>query len=163
MHLYITKDQQAYVYYTKLLLTKTGQYIDFDGHILNDCIYGTLVKNINLGFGSTAPANFNGVILTNSEGVNYLYPELSNAYRVEIAKGKNATAYIQPDESINVYINNDCTVTKYVLRKNAEAVYELSQSETTQYNGYTRIEECYDNKVFAYKYDTVIQKDISEL
>lgn len=162
-HLFIDTQNTAKIAFTKLFGMKTDTTVVLNGENVQDCIYGTLVKNNNLNFGNSAPTPINGMVLTTSDGTNWFYPAEASSYRVEIAKGKNATAYLQADNTINVYINQGINVCRYVLAKNAEGNYALDDTKTTTYYGYTRIEEAFDDMVFAYKYDKVFHKSLSLL
>jgi hypothetical protein len=46
-------------------------------------------------------------VALNEDGYFYLLPQKSLSYVVKIARGKSATAYLQTDGSINVYIKKD--------------------------------------------------------
>ncbi|MBO5885061.1 MAG: hypothetical protein J6Q51_04620 [Clostridia bacterium] len=161
--LFIDTDTAVHIIYSKLFGMKTDTPVKLNGEAVTNCIYGTLVKNNNLNFGDSVPSQIAGLVLTTTDGINYFYPSEASTYNIELAKGKNATAYLQPDESINVYINQGTTVCKFVLCKNADGVYEINDTQTTTYYGYTRIEEAYNDMVFAYKYDKLLYKHFSEL
>ena len=82
--------------------------------------------------------------------MNVYFPEFDNTYYVEIGKGKNVSAYLQEDGSINVYINRYCDVYKYVIRKNFDGIFEVSNIVTC-IKGITRYEELYDGQALIYK------------
>ena len=80
------------------------------------------------------------------------YPQYNSSYKVDIAKGFDATAYYQrSDNTINVYINRDNNVYKYVLQKNSQTnQYEVG-SQVTTFENISRYEELYDGKYIVYR------------
>ncbi len=124
--------------------------IKYNGENLTKQWYSvTTVKNNNAKIGDTN-TTFNGAILWRKDGMNVFFPEFDNTYCVEIADGRNVTAFLQEDGSINVYINRLCNVYKYVLRKNIDGIYEVSNIVTC-IKGITRYEELYDGQVLIYE------------
>ena len=111
---------------------------------------GAVVRDINNKIGS--PSYFRGVIVWDLDTkMNVFLPSTSSTYTVNIADGKNVTAYYQTNGDINVYINRGINVYKYVLQKNLEtSQYELS-SQVTTIEGITRYEELYDGKYLVYR------------
>ena len=127
-----------------------SKIIKYNGERLYDHWYSvTTVKNNNAKIGDENIA-YNGMIAWRDDGMNVYFPEFDNTYYVEIGKGKNVSAYLQEDGSINVYINRYCDVYKYVIRKNFDGIFEVSNIVTC-IKGITRYEELYDGQALIYK------------
>lgn len=126
--------------------------ISYNGEKLYYTSYriGAVVRDINNKIGS--PSYFRGIIAWNKDTKkNVFFPSIISTYMVEIADGKNVTAYYQTNGNINVYINRGMNVYKYVLELNSETnQYELSSLVTT-IEGITRYEELYDGKYLVYR------------
>lgn len=126
--------------------------ISYNGEKLTYTNYrnGAVVRDINNKIGS--PSYFRGLITWNKDTKkNVFFPSTTSTYMVEIADGKNVTAYYQTNGNINVYINRGMNVYKYVLELNSETnQYELSSLVTT-IEGITRYEELYDGKYLVYR------------
>lgn len=126
--------------------------ISYNGEKLTYTNYrnGAVVRDINNKIGS--PSYFRGLIAWNKDTKkNVFFPSTTSTYMVEIADGKNVTAYYQTNGNINVYINRGMNVYKYVLELNSETnQYELSSLVTT-IEGITRYEELYDGKYLVYR------------
>lgn len=126
--------------------------ISYNGEKLTYTNYrnGAVVRDINNKIGS--PSYFRGLIAWNKDTKkNVFFPSTTSTYMVEIADGKNVTAYYQTNGNINVYINRGMNVYKYVLELNSEtSQYELSSLVTT-IEGITRYEELYDGKYLVYR------------
>lgn len=126
--------------------------ISYNGEKLYSTNYriGAVVRDINNKIGS--PSYFRGLIAWNKDTKkNVFFPSTTSTYMVEIADGKNVTAYYQTNGNINVYINRGMNVYKYVLELNSEtSQYELSSLVTT-IEGITRYEELYDGKYLVYR------------
>ncbi len=147
------------------LLGRGSMYkeIKYNNEQLNNEWYDVAtVKNNNAKIGDEN-TQFNGVILLRNDGKNVFFPSFDNTYYVEIAEGRNVSAYLQEDGSINVYINRLCNIYKYVLRKNLNGVFEVSNIVTC-IKGITRYEELYDGEVLAYEnsYFLLTTKDALE-
>ncbi len=137
-----------------------NKQIKYDGVKLQDQWYGVAtVKNNNAKIGD-ANTKYNGVVLRREDGMNIFFPEFDNTYFVEIGYGRNTSAYLQEDGSINVYINRLCNIYKYVLRKNLDGIFEVSNIVTC-IKGITRYEELYDGQVLTYSnfYFTLTTED----
>ena len=129
-----------------------GDAITLNGEQIYSSSYriGAVVRDINNKINS--PSYFRGVIVWDKDtNKNIFLPSISSSYSVEIAEGKNVTAYYQTNGDINVYINRGTNVYKYVLQKNSQNnQYELSQTITTL-EGITRYEELYDGNYLVYR------------
>ena len=127
-----------------------SKVIKYNGEYLVGQWFGVAtVKNNNAKIGDEN-ITYNGMIAWREDGMNVYFPEFDNTYCVEIAKGKNVSAYLQEDGSINVYMNRLCNVYKYVLRKNLDGIFEVSNIVTC-IKGITRYEELYDGQALIYK------------
>ena len=77
-----------------------------------------------------------------------MLPEQTLTYVVKIGFGNYASAYRQPDDSINVYITNAGKVTKYKLTKNSQNQYEITS--TSEISTTTRVYELLNNKILKF-------------
>ena len=129
----------------------TYNTVSFNSENLTNFYDVALVKQNNVLNGDVAP-NEPGFVAWRGDNMNVFYPNILNInYCVEIAPGRNATAYLQQDNSINVYINRGCNVYKYVLKINEETLqYEL-QNDMEIFKGITKYEELYDGKALVFK------------
>lgn len=119
---------------------------------LKDCFANRQVRNNRIRVGDSV-CSLSGNIITDLNGNVAYYPSENSTYKVDIAKGRNASAYLQSNGNINVYINRFCNVYKYVLQKNATTnQYEL-QGLAKVFQGITGYEELYDNKAVVYMFD----------
>lgn len=107
----------------------------------------TPIMNNNLGGETITFDTYLGCIGTRSDGMNIYYPARDSTYCVEIGKGRNCSAYYQPDGNINVYLNRFNNIEKYVLQKNAEDKYEIGARKTIA--GYTRYIEGLSGEAIA--------------
>lgn len=107
------------------------------------------VRNNNCVMGDTVDT-FHGYILSNKNMENYFYPDLDSTYFIELGVGLYPTAYYQPDGTINVYINKNCDVYKFILEKNEEGQYQLSPVKTLM-KGISGYEELYDGQALIWK------------
>ncbi len=113
---------------------------------------GALVRDNDVKIGDTS-VPYRGAILWDKDTcMNTFYPQYNSSYKVDIAKGFDATAYYQrSDNTINVYINRDNNVYKYVLQKNSQTnQYEVG-SQVTTFENISRYEELYDGKYIVYR------------
>ncbi len=108
-----------------------------------------VVKNNNLKIGDPVE-QYHGAVLTKKDATNVFFPDVHSTYCIDLGVGYNATAYLQPDETINIYINKDCDICKYILEKNEEGIYELSPVKVL-YKGMTKYEELYDGKALVWR------------
>lgn len=128
-----------------------------DGHWFYVCF----VKNNNLLIGSEY-TSFDGFVAWRDDDMNVFFPDIQSTYCVEIAPGKNATAYMQTNGNIYVYISRGCDTFRYELQKNLEGKYELSDVVKT-IKGVSRYEELYDDNVLAYQGPYFILTDKNSL
>lgn len=112
----------------------------------------TFVRDNSLGYASTC-GGVKGILVTDENTMITYYPCREATYKVDIAKGKNTTAYIQPNGNINVYISTNKVVKKYVLCLDPTTNKYQLQGETKEFVGITSYEELYDNKALVYTYD----------
>lgn len=88
--------------------------ITYNGSAITKCWYSNVVKDNNLVIGDT-PA-FRGFVAWDYESkTNYFYPALTSTYRVSLGAGRNATAYYQSNGDINIYLNREDKIYKFVL------------------------------------------------
>lgn len=137
------------------LFSSTGANVtifSLNGVEINSSNYkvGGVVRNNNNKIG--APSAYHGCVLTDCETMmNVYFPDVDSTYTLDIAKGRNVTAYYQPNGNINVYMNRGFNVYKYVLQKNTDTgKYEVS-NEVTTIEGITRYEELYDGSYLVYR------------
>ena len=121
--------------------------------MLTDYNYIYVVRDNNLKIGDTMPPFRGSVICRSSDNMFVYFPEKDSNYCVEIAKGKNATAYYQPDGSIFVYINRGHQVFKYKLQKNENEQYECIGA-TDVYDNIIKYEELYDGHALVKTIDS---------
>lgn len=81
------------------------------------------------------------------DGIFYYFCKKEPAKVYPIAKGENATAYMQTDESMYVYITNKNTVDKYLVG-NSSSAFAVTHIKT--YLDTNRIYETYNNKYFKH-------------
>lgn len=126
--------------------------LKFNNVKLKNCFANKLVRNNRVRVGDSV-CSLSGNIVTDVNGNVTYYPGKNSTYKIDIAKGRNASAYLQSNGNINVYINRFCNVYKYVLQKNTTTnQYEL-QGLAKVFQGITGYEELYDNKAVVYMFD----------
>lgn len=126
--------------------------LKFNNVKLKNCFANKLVRNNRVRVGDSV-CSLSGNIVTDINGNVTYYPSKNSTYKIDIAKGRNASAYLQSNGNINVYINRFCNVYKYVLQKNTTTnQYEL-QGLAKVFQGITGYEELYDNKAVVYMFD----------
>ena len=132
--------------------TDTANQLKLNDTKVQNVISASLVKDNSLGYSSTT-GGLKGIITIDNTAMVSYYPSRNSTYKVDIAKGKNATAYLQPNGNINVYISTNKVVKKYVLCLDPITNQYQLQGETNEFVGITSYEELYDNKALVYTYD----------
>lgn len=107
-----------------------------------------VVKENALMVGDTP--TFRGFVAMTQDLTQYFYPERESTYRVQIGKGKNATAYYQSDGTINIYLNVNNSIYKYVLAINQSTnQYEISGNPVFLTRA-KQVQELYDGYYLIY-------------
>lgn len=121
--------------------------------MLTNYYYIYVVRDNNLKIGDPQ-ATYRGAVLCRTLDNMFIYfPDNESEYCVEIAKGKNATAYYQPDGTIFVYINQGHKVFKYKLQKNDEGIYECIGA-IDSFDNIIKYEELYDGYALVQTIDS---------
>ena len=107
-----------------------------------------VVKENGLMVGDTP--TFRGFVAMTQDLTQYFYPERESTYRVQIGKGKNATAYYQSNGTINIYLNVNNSIYKYVLALNQSTnQYEISGNPVFVTRA-KQVQELYDGYYLIY-------------
>lgn len=155
----VSKKHCIYCYDLSMNATSL-KYLKFNGENLSNIWYDiTPVVRLDVKTGDNVYP-FYGVVCLREDQTQVFYPSKDSTYCIEIAKGKNATAYIQTDGTINVYINRYKCVYKYVLQKGISGEYEL-KDEITTYEGITLYQELLNSKALVKKNDAYQIIDIT--
>lgn len=127
------------------------EYFIYQGQPLTEQWYSICsVKNNNANTGDFHNRML-GFVAWRKDNMNVFFPSNDSSYCVEIAKGRNTTAYYQEDQSIHIYINRNCCVYRYTLNL-IDQEYKLSD-EVKEYKGITKYCELYDNYALIFKND----------
>lgn len=137
------------------VINSKGNYysITLNKVMLTDYHWISVVRDNNLKIGDAMPQYRGAIICRSSDNMFLYFPENESNYCVEIAKGKNSTAYYQPDGSIFVYINQGHQVLKYKLQKNEEDKYECIGAIDV-FNNIIKYEELYDGHALVQTIDS---------
>ncbi|MBE7082965.1 MAG: hypothetical protein E7378_04795 [Clostridiales bacterium] len=110
-------------------------------------VFCSCVYNNNLNSESqTKPHYHNPILARTKSGYMYFFYNSSSS-PVKIARGISATGFIQPDESINIYVFDGFNMLKYILTKNENNQFSVSYSSKTEFC--TSYYELYDNKALV--------------
>ncbi len=69
-------------------------------------------------------------LILNENGYFYLVNGFNATNVLQIGKGTHATSFLQPDNSINVYLTNNGNVDKYTLTQQSNGTYTCAFAET---------------------------------
>lgn len=128
--------------------------LKFNGSNITDkciAIYG--VSN-NYVFNNTTTIPFPGYLIIKEDGIVYYYPSIDSNYYIKLRKGFRATAYLQTNNNINVYISYYNKTFKYTLTLNNSNQYQATFIK--EISNCQLIVEGLNNTIFKYTQDGII-------
>ncbi len=104
------------------------------------------VNNNNYTSSSTFSNTNYPIVALHNDGYFYFIPNKDTDYIVKIDKGQFATAYIQPNGKINIYISHRLSTRKYTLNLDSTGKYYL-MSNVNYISNASKVYELYNNKI----------------